>query len=275
MDPITAFKSEVFRPIASIVLPGMLAIGPFSIALANALPEISKFSAANPVLYFALLTGASTIAGMLLENIGSSIERGVDQCMETEYASGASAIWAAYLGMSCSETYGRKYLASLVTRLKFINSMIPAIYIFGAGIWVLHVQIERWSTNVLILISFCLIALGAWLFRTSIELSEAALFSRLQMLPKDHGLILDTEADSVSRLRHLAYVVTELRSSRVYDVNFKRLNGLQLFWKVLLVLVVSVPAGAKMIPAPSPNTKSGEISGDTSAIGRKAVGTPR
>ncbi len=245
MDPTNAFKTEVFRPIASIMLPGMLAIGPWSIFLANAIPEVEKFGANNSILYFALIAGASTITGMLLENIGSSIERGIDQCMDVEYARGATAVWTAYLGLSCVDSYGRKYLGSLVTRMKFINSLIPAVFIFETGIWALHFQLHRWNTNTLVITTIGLFALATWLFRTSIELSEAALFSRFQMLPSGHRLNLDTEADSPSRLKHLAYVLIELRSSRVCDVDLSQKWRWELLKQVLLSLIVSVPPGQK------------------------------
>lgn len=239
MDPVSAFKSEIFRPIASIVLPGMLAIGPLVIVLGNAAPEVQELYSHQPLVFIALLTAASTVVGMLLENLGSSIERGIDRCMEVEYLPGVSAVWRLYLGTSCSDTYARKYLGSLITRLKFINSMIPAVYIFGFGLWALHFQLARWSTNSMIVLSIFIFIISAWLFRTSTELSEAALFSRLQMLPPANQGLINTDADSVSRLRHLAYVLTELRSSRVSEVNFSHLTRWQLLRRVAATMIVA------------------------------------
>lgn len=239
MDPVSAFKNEVFRPIASIVLPGMLALGPFAVVLANAVAEVRSLYTSQPVVYFLLFVGASTIVGMLLENLGSSIERGIDRCMEVEYLPGVNAIWAAYLRMPCSDSYARKYLGSLITRLKFINSMLPAVYIFGFGLWALHLQLDRWQTQTMIVLSMGLFVLSAWLFRTSTELSEAAAFSRYQMLPPQPSPIIDTEAHSVSRLRHLAYVLVELRSSRVSEVDFSLLGRWQLMKRVLGIMIVA------------------------------------
>ena len=241
MDPLSAFKNEVFRPVASIVLPGMLAIGPIAVAMANAIPEIKQLFDHQTLIFFLLFTGASTVSGMLLENVGSSIERGIDRCMETEYLPGAEAVWGAYLALSCSDTYAKKYLGSLVTRLKFINAMIPAVFIFGLGIYVLHLQVGRWNASTLLGTWLFLFVLISWLFRTSTELSEAALFSRLKMLPPDHGIKLDIAANTVSRFRHFAYVLTELRSSRVGEFDFKDLNWWQLSLRVAAITVVAVP----------------------------------
>jgi hypothetical protein len=247
MDLLGAFKSEVFRPIASIVLPGMLAIGVFAVVLGNAVPEVRDVFQTQPLLFFSLLFGAATIVGMLLENIGSSIERGIDTCMEREYLFGSGAVWAAYLAAPCTDTYARRYLGTLVTRLKFINSMIPATTFFVLGLVALSLQLDRWSWWGMFLLFFLpLIMLISWLFKSSVELSEAALFARLKMLPLGHGIKLNTDAHTVGRFRHFAYAVTELRTSRIEEIDFKELKRGALLFEVIRVLV---PLSPKVIEA--------------------------
>lgn len=240
MDPLGAFKSEVFRPIASIVLPGMLAISMPTLVLANAVPEVRHFYDTQAIAFLLLFLAASTIFGMLLENIGTSIERGIDQCMEVEYLPGSEKVWGLYLALPCSDTYARKYLGTLVTRLKFINAMIPAMVFFGVGLVALKMQLGRWHGVVFLLAILWIIALIVWLFRTSTELSEAALFSRWKMIPE--GLVhIDVNVETPSRFRHLAYVLIELRSSRAYDYNMRSLGRWELLREILTQMVVAMP----------------------------------
>jgi len=237
MDPFGAFKSEVFRPIASLVLPGMLAIGMFAIILGNSVPEVRNLYSAQPILYFALFFSAATIAGMLLENIGSSLERGIDTCMEREYLPNSGKVWGAYLACECKESYARKYLGALVTRLKFINSMIPASAAFGFGLILLNLQITRWPWHSIGLFEIVLLLLSTWLYKSSVELSEAALFSRLRILPEGHGINLDVDAHTVSRFRHFAYSLTELRTARIEEIDFSGLTGFRLFVELFRLML--------------------------------------
>ena len=266
LDPLGAFKSEVFRPIASIVLPGSLAIGMYAILLGNAVEEVHTLFATQPLVYFSVFFGAATTVGMLLENIGSSIERGVDTCMEREYLHGAEPIWGAYLAASSQDLNARKYLGTLVTRLKFLNSMIPAVLLFSVGLMVLNFQLDRWSWWWIVCIEVGLLTLVSWLFKSSVELSEAAVYSRFRLLAPGHGIQLDENAHTVSRFRHFAYSLAELRTSRVEEMNFVKLN-----WPALLVECIrfTLPMTKKVTEA----TKATNDLGSLHAAGSMAVGS--
>lgn len=217
MDPFGAFKSEVFRPIASIALPGLLALAPFMIILCNDSLTVKNYFEAKPVAAYLMLVGAAVILGMLLENIGASIERGIDECMEKEYLSGAGEIWDRYLSESGNDTNARRFLGTLVTRLKFINSLIPALVLFSAGMFWLHLQVHALQTWQVVAFGMLCLTILVWLFRMSIELSEAALFSRHRLLcGVGRGCYrYDPDAKTVGRHRHLAYVLTEVLTARV------------------------------------------------------------
>lgn len=238
MDLLGAFENEVFRPIASIVLPGMLAIGIFAVVLGNSIPEVRDLFEKQPLFFFSFLFGAATIVGMLLENIGSSIERGIDTCMEREYLPGAGTVWAAYLSSPCTDIYARKYLGTLVTRLKFMNSMIPATTLLGVGLIALSLQLDHWSWwGVFVYCALPLSIFISWMFKSSVELSEAALFARLKMLPSSQSIKLDTNAHTVGRFRHFAYSLTELRTSRVEEIDFKALKHIALLLEVIRLML--------------------------------------
>lgn len=222
MDPFAAFKNEVFRPLASVVMPGVVAIVPFVIIACNSLPDVRIFYVTQSSWFFAGVVGVGTVVGMLLEDVGSSIERGIDRCIDLEYLEGHDEVWMAYLSYGTTDTNGRRFLGSTVTRLKFINSLMPALLIFAAGIVTIHIQQGAWSSRSVLF--FCLGAflLLLWLFRTSTELSEVASTTRYCLLPPDlRPRTYNANASPVRRIRHFAYVVGEMISSRVGDIDLR------------------------------------------------------
>lgn len=248
MDPFGAFKSEVFRPIASIVLPGFLALGPFVIVTCNASEAVQTFFDRHETAAYLLLLGAATVFGMLLECIGASIERGIDECMEKEYLKGVDEIWDRYLSEKGVETNARRFLGTLVTRLKFINSLIPAVVISSIGMFWLHLQVQSLTHWQVAAFAVLILTVLFWLFRFSIELSEAATFSRYRLLASVGKAVrsYNPKADTVGRHRHLAYVLVEVLTSRVNQLEIKDKNWLYAFWwiiktsKVLLVTAVTI-----------------------------------
>ncbi|MCJ0825945.1 hypothetical protein MQC88_08250 [Luteimonas sp. 50] len=234
MDPISAFKSEVFRPIASIVLPGFLALSPFAIVLSNVSESARHFFAQHELPAYLLLFAAATIFGMLLENVGASIERGIDQCMEKEYLQGTEDVWDLYLSQNGSDTNARRYLGTLVTRIKFINALIPALIVFSAGLFWLHLQIKVLQNWQVAAFGMVLLTVLVWLFRMSIDLSEAASFSRQRLLYSVDKDIkgYDPSAATVGRHRHFAYVCAEILTARVEELDIRGKYWFTVFWWV-------------------------------------------
>ena len=230
MDPFLAFKDEVFRPIAAVVLPGLLALTPFLIFACNEITELKAFYLLQPLWFFAGMIGAGTIIGMLTEYVGSSIERGIDRCIDLEYLHGYDKVWMLYLSGAHDDTNGRRFLSVTVTRIKFINSLMPALVIFSFGILILHFQTNEWKPSSLLTFCVVMILLLAWMFRTSTEMSEVASNTRYCMLsdekrPREY----DPEVCPVRRIRHFAYVIGELICSRVSDLD---LRGRRIYWVI-------------------------------------------
>jgi len=236
MDPSSFLKNELFRPLASIVLPGTIALAPFAIALANAMPEVRDFYDAEPSWFLAALIGAGVVMGMFLENIGSSIERGIDRCMELEYLPGHDEVWSKYLNCGTVDNNGRRFLSSTVTRLKFLNSFMPALFLLCAGLGVLQWQTHRWSTSTLIVGALVAWAALWWAFRMSVELSEIASTTRFGMLSEaERPPTYKTEACTVRHYRHFGYVLIELATSRASEAN---ISGRRIFWVVPITFVL-------------------------------------
>lgn len=230
MDPSSFLKNELFRPLAAIVLPGTLALVPFAIAFCNGMPDVLAFYKAQPTWFLTILVGAGIVLGMFLENIGSSIERGIDRCMELEYLPGHNAVWMAYLKCGVSDSNGRRFLSATVTRLKFLNSFMPALVVLCSGLALLQWQMQIWSSVVIGAGVFIGCITLWWAFRMSVELSEIASTTRFGMLDeKDRPFNYPIDACTVRHYRHLGYVLIELMTSRSSEVD---LSGKRIFWIV-------------------------------------------
>lgn len=229
MDPFSAFKSEVFRPLATIVIPGLIAAGPFIILLCNADQDVASFYSEKTSWFMAAVLAVATAVGMLIENIGSSIERGIDRCLDNEYLHGHVAVWSAYLSCGVVDNNGRRFLGSIVTRLKYINSLMPALSFFLIGLFAMQLQVEPWRWGWLLTTAVFVFIIVIWLFRTSTELSEVASNTRFCLLSdKDRPVEYDSSARTVRRLRHFAYVMGEIFTSRVDDVDLKGKSELKI-----------------------------------------------
>lgn len=222
MDPFSGLKNEVFRPLAAVVLPGVFAVTPFAIVAANAWPEVDAFYMANASWFFVGLLAVGTIVGMLLEDFGTSLERGIDRCIDLAYLFGHDKVWLAYLSCGATDNNGRRFLGTTVTRMKFINSMIPALIVFSTGIFLLNSQTTFLDLKGMLVFAAGTLVLLTWLFRTTTELSEVASSTRYCLLAKeDRPTEYDIEAIPGRRHRHLAYAVVELLTARAADIDLR------------------------------------------------------
>jgi hypothetical protein len=249
MDPFSAFKSEVFRPLACLVLPGLLALSPFVLMVCDYSDAISSYFESHEIVAYLLLLGAATIFGLLLENVGISIERGIDLCMELEYLHGADEVWDTYLSGDGANTNGKRYLGTLVTRLKFVNSFIPALAIFGFGMILLHFQVRELAPWEVGTAAMGCVFLLLWLFRVSIELSEAASNTRQRILVHEGKQVpnYSPSAITVGRERHFAYVLAEVLTSRGNELSLHGRSSFYVFpwllvrtWKWLALWAVLI-----------------------------------
>lgn len=227
MDPLSALKNELFRPLAAVVMPGILAIAPFVVVLCNGIEEVFFFYEDQPSWFLAAVISAGTTFGLLLENVGSSIERGIDRCMDLEYLHGSDQVWSAYLACGTVDNNGRRFLGATVTRLKFLNSLMPALVVFGLGILSLQCQVAPWTWKAVAFFGAGLTLLLLWLFRMSTELSEIASNTRYYLLDKaTRPFNYNPDAVTVGRWRHFAYVIGELITSKVYAIDLRNKRAL-------------------------------------------------
>lgn len=131
MDPVSGLKGEVYRPLATVLVPGVFASTPVAIILLSWFPVLQNVFA-SPLATGVLVLGVGVLVGMVLENIGSTIEMKLWRFVETEER---NRQWREYLQLSdVEEIVGQRYLRTVLVRLKFELSMIPALVVFGVGI---------------------------------------------------------------------------------------------------------------------------------------------
>jgi len=124
----SAFQSEVFRPVVTLVVPGSFAASTISIACWQRNLRIQEFVKDFPGFSGIIVLLIVLACGLTAEDFGSGIERHFDEL--TRRTAGHEKHldeWFAYLRLAFDkEPVGHRYLRTLVLRLKFELGMAIA-----------------------------------------------------------------------------------------------------------------------------------------------------
>lgn len=127
-EVLGSLKSELLRPLATLILPGGIAVTPYFILLRVMFGPFSKLVTDNPTQTLALATAAALFVGLVLEDAGSGIESKWDKPIHKD-------TWNEYLRLAFKvEPIGQKYIRSLVLRLKFELGSFVALCVAGPGV---------------------------------------------------------------------------------------------------------------------------------------------
>ncbi len=74
MEITPAFKSEVFRPLVTIIIPGAFSIAPYIILTGYYIPKTFDFWDAHPAAVVGIVLVATIAADLILDDLGSHIE---------------------------------------------------------------------------------------------------------------------------------------------------------------------------------------------------------
>ena len=134
----SAFGSEVFRPLATILVPGALAISSWFVVLVLRFQALQKLIAENHTETAIILALACISAGLLLEDIGARVESKIFDPLlkkKTGFA-GHSEEWNRYLRLAFkTEPVGQRYLRSIMLRFKFETGAGFALLLAGVGLF--------------------------------------------------------------------------------------------------------------------------------------------
>jgi len=179
-----AFKSEVVRPLTTVVVPGSIAVAPYVLVLGHYVPLVFSFWTAHPSAFVALIAISIFTAGLVLDNFGthyevSFIDRRLQKCDATH-----DETWRAYLGLRIKDEFvGQRYLRLKVERLKFELSMAPAMLSFAIGLFWLQCLHEIWRWPGFILL-FAVLLLGAYYFLREAHKTACVLADTRKILVK-------------------------------------------------------------------------------------------
>jgi hypothetical protein len=180
MDLISAFKSELFRPLATILVPGTIAFSPFLVVAVHYNPELPAFWNRHGAAFAALFVMAVTSVGFVLENVGTRIEKGWDAHLSS-IEPRHMRDWLRYLQLDLrDEVVGQRYLRGVVTRMKFELACAPALLIGSLGLVWANALLNRWRWGgVLLLVSFAVLTSAFLLYESHSSAKVAASTRRL------------------------------------------------------------------------------------------------
>ena len=134
----SAFGSEVFRPLATIVIPGAMVISTWFVVLLQRLPPFRNFAGANHTETALLLALASIASGLLVEDTGSRFEsQWLDKRLVKQPGfSHHDDEWDQYLRLTFTiEPVGQRYLRTILLRFKFEVGTAVALLLSSPGLF--------------------------------------------------------------------------------------------------------------------------------------------
>lgn len=116
----SAFTNDVFRPLATLLIPGAIGVCTWFIALIWQFPAMNDLVKRNHGESGFVLLLATIFAGMVLEDFGARWEVQLDRWADARTDNEHSKNWWKYLQTAFkSDPIGRRYARTLVLRLKF------------------------------------------------------------------------------------------------------------------------------------------------------------
>jgi hypothetical protein len=183
----SAFTSEVFRPLVTLLLPGAIAVSTWFVGLLWQFPGLRKMAFDNHAETGLVLVLAMTFAGMALEDLDTRLETSMDRRRDKQTGKHFEN-WYAYLRIAfTTDPIGRRYIRTLVLRLKFELGTAFAMLSAGAGIlWLWHTGL---SCKVAIVSLGLCIGFAVWFFAESrtthdtLAKNHANLLEEIRLLP--------------------------------------------------------------------------------------------
>ena len=161
MDLISGLKSEFFRPLVTLIVPGAISVAPLVLLAQARIAAIGPFWKDHPAAFTAILLTTIVAAGLVLENLGSRIEESIWDPMLKRRNKSFDEEWHEYLQLNTrDEIVAQRYLRSMLTRMKFELAAAPAFMLHAIGLRAANRKLEfltgseLWSiTAVLVLLS--------------------------------------------------------------------------------------------------------------------------
>jgi hypothetical protein len=191
MNFLSAFQSEVFRPLVTLLIPGALATSSWAMVLVWKFPALQVLISRNHTETAWVLFLIITAAGIIIEDWGARVESALDRRANKRTGGKHYENWYAYLRTAfIADPVGRGYTRSLVMRLKFELGVLFGSLLAGAGIGaLLLLGMNRGAGIVLIFLS---LGLSAWELKEVTDTHSVLATNRAELL-KDIRIIQATK----------------------------------------------------------------------------------
>lgn len=178
MDLSSAFKSEVFRPLVTLVVPGATASAPYVLLARAKHPAIGVFWNDHTTAALLIIAIAAIALGHILETLGSRIEARWDARLD-KISGKHRGEWYRYLRLTLvAEPIGQRYLRTVTLALKFELAMIVALPVMYVGVLWLETEMDLWTTAGLVWLGIGVLVLCLYLLYESF--SSAQVLARVR-----------------------------------------------------------------------------------------------
>ncbi len=178
-----AFNADFFRALATLIIPGSIALSSWSVALVLRFVSLNELVSKNHIETAFVLFLLVVFVGLVIEDIGSRIEAFMDGCADKTTNGQHTKDWYAYLKTAfVCEAIGRRYIRTLVTRLKVELGTSLGLLVADIGLLMLYLN-GFLSIPALIVVVTLSVALAAYLGLVEAPSSHRLLAkARTQML---------------------------------------------------------------------------------------------
>lgn len=157
----SAFTNDVFRPLATLLIPGAIGVSTWFIALAWHFPALNDLARRNHADSAFVLLLATIFAGMVFEDFGARWEVQLDRWADGRTNNAHTENWWTYLRTAFkSDPIGRRYARTLVLRLKF--ELGVAFSMISAGLGLIWLAVLGLGSSVVALLGLLCILFTAW-----------------------------------------------------------------------------------------------------------------
>lgn len=192
MDLISGLRSELFRPLVTLIVPGAIAVAPFVLIVQSRIPAASAFWNDHPAAFVSAFLTVVVATGLVLEDVGARIEESAWDRLMSRKDDKFSSEWRSYLRLRTrDEVVAQRYLRAMLTRMKFELATAPALIVHVAGLNWANRSYGFFTKSEAGLATAALTTLAIYLLFESYSSAKA-----LALLRRDVIAALDQAADS-------------------------------------------------------------------------------
>ena len=120
MNASEFLRNEVFRPLATIVIPGAIAALPWLWLVTHRIDALHSLRSDQEIIAAFLIFLVCIAVGMILEDLGAEVESGIWDRILSKHDGKFEETWHRYLCIVHDpEPIGQRYLRTVLLRMKF------------------------------------------------------------------------------------------------------------------------------------------------------------